>query len=334
MKKRSEALFDKSIAAAISAMELYNKPDFKYREESFIIILVNAWELLLKAKILQENNNKLTSLYIKKAKENKKGQKTKVLIYVPNRSGGKKTISLFEAIAKLNNAGFKLDKKCFENIEAITEIRDNAIHLSNSEKILNKKIQELGTASLKNYLQLIKNWFDGSFSEKLANFNFYLMPMSFFNELGEVDGISLNSKNKDLKNLVKYLAAKEKSNPYSKNSEFQMSVKVDLRFTKSDTEGVINCTLSRDDDAIKIALSDEERNKKYPLAYHEMMQKAKNIEPNLIANKVLHAIVKSLEANKKLCYFRYLDIKAKTSLKKFYNANFPHELVMKYREVK
>ena len=186
MKKRSEVIFDKSVAAAISAIELYNKPDFKYREESFVILLVNAWELLLKAKILQESNNKLISLYSKEPKKNKKGEKTKKLVYKLNRSKGRQTIDLFKAIGALAKKGFKLDERCYQNIEAITEIRDNAIHLCNSEKMLNKKIQELGAASLKNYLNLIKKWFDEKLSEKLASFNFYLMPMSFLMNLGKL----------------------------------------------------------------------------------------------------------------------------------------------------
>jgi len=33
-KSRFQFLLDKSIAAAISAIEVYNKPDFKYREET------------------------------------------------------------------------------------------------------------------------------------------------------------------------------------------------------------------------------------------------------------------------------------------------------------
>ncbi len=49
-KARHTYLLDKSVQAAISAIEIYNKPDFKYREESFSILMVNAWELLLKAK--------------------------------------------------------------------------------------------------------------------------------------------------------------------------------------------------------------------------------------------------------------------------------------------
>jgi hypothetical protein len=33
----------------IASIELYNKPQFPYREEVFVILLVNAWELLLLA---------------------------------------------------------------------------------------------------------------------------------------------------------------------------------------------------------------------------------------------------------------------------------------------
>jgi hypothetical protein len=50
LKSRTQELLDKSVSAMISAIEIYNKPDFKYREETFAILAINSWELLLKAK--------------------------------------------------------------------------------------------------------------------------------------------------------------------------------------------------------------------------------------------------------------------------------------------
>ena len=50
MSKRNHlyvSLIDKSLSSMLSAIELYNKPDFSYREEAFAILAVNAWELLL-----------------------------------------------------------------------------------------------------------------------------------------------------------------------------------------------------------------------------------------------------------------------------------------------
>jgi len=35
-----------SKAALIGAIEIYNKPRFEYRDEVFVILLLNAWELL------------------------------------------------------------------------------------------------------------------------------------------------------------------------------------------------------------------------------------------------------------------------------------------------
>jgi hypothetical protein len=34
----------------ISVIAIYNKPDFKYRDETFAILATNAWGLLLKAR--------------------------------------------------------------------------------------------------------------------------------------------------------------------------------------------------------------------------------------------------------------------------------------------
>lgn len=36
---RSKKILEKSVHAALSAIEVYNKPDFKYREETFAILM-------------------------------------------------------------------------------------------------------------------------------------------------------------------------------------------------------------------------------------------------------------------------------------------------------
>jgi hypothetical protein len=53
----------KSVHAAITAIEVYNKPNFAYREEAFTILMTNAWELLLKAKWLLDHGEAIDSLY-------------------------------------------------------------------------------------------------------------------------------------------------------------------------------------------------------------------------------------------------------------------------------
>lgn len=41
-KARHVALVEKSIDACIAAIEVYNKPDFHYREEAFSILMLNG----------------------------------------------------------------------------------------------------------------------------------------------------------------------------------------------------------------------------------------------------------------------------------------------------
>ena len=57
--KTYRSLLDKSIASMLAAIEIYNKPNFTYREDSFAILCVNAWELLLKAVYLRQNRYKM-----------------------------------------------------------------------------------------------------------------------------------------------------------------------------------------------------------------------------------------------------------------------------------
>ena len=52
MKSLSKELLDRTVLAMVAAIEIYNKPGFPYRNESFTILAINGWELLLKAKWL------------------------------------------------------------------------------------------------------------------------------------------------------------------------------------------------------------------------------------------------------------------------------------------
>lgn len=76
---KSSALMKKAIAAGLSAIEVYNKPSFEYRDETFSILMINAWELMLKARILQQNDNKMRSILHREPRQRKDGTKTKKL---------------------------------------------------------------------------------------------------------------------------------------------------------------------------------------------------------------------------------------------------------------
>ena len=60
----SSTLANKSVLAAVAGIEIYNKPNFSYREEAFALLMTNAWELLLKAKWIRDHADSMESLLV------------------------------------------------------------------------------------------------------------------------------------------------------------------------------------------------------------------------------------------------------------------------------
>jgi hypothetical protein len=61
----SKVIAEKSVHAALAAIEIYNKPDFYFREEAFSLLMTSAWELLLKAKWLADHKEDESALFEK-----------------------------------------------------------------------------------------------------------------------------------------------------------------------------------------------------------------------------------------------------------------------------
>src|SRR5690349_20526609 len=130
---RHVRLYKKAEAALIAAIEIYNKPDFKYREETFAILAVNAWEILLKARLLQVKKDDLRVLRVYEKKMLPSGQLSQKLYVKKNRAGNAFTIGYPKAITELDSdATTRISPAVTTNINALAEIRDNAVHFVNA----------------------------------------------------------------------------------------------------------------------------------------------------------------------------------------------------------
>lgn len=101
MEEIKQKLVDKSIEAFIMGLEIYNKPTIKYRIEGFSFFICNAWELMLKAELLNRNED----------------------IYYSDKSG--RALSLEPTIKKIysdKNTRVRL------NLEKIIELRNISTH--------------------------------------------------------------------------------------------------------------------------------------------------------------------------------------------------------------
>lgn len=302
------SLLDKSVSSMLSAIEIYNKPNFSYREETFAILAVNAWELLLKAKLLKENNYKLRSLYIlepvttKRGKPHKRHQRPRL-----NRSKNPITCGLFDAIAKLEPFGYQLSTNLKGSIEALVELRDNAIHFHN-EKLVVKQIQEIGFASIKNYIHTIKKW---KLEIDLSSYNFYLMPLAYVDSKFFADGMVTG----EIQNYLQFVKDKIDTEDVN-DEEFDIAVSIDVNFTKGNSFDAL--AFKYDPEGVPIALSEEDIRQRFPLTYQEVCNKARLRYSDFLQNTKFNRLMAIIKANTNLCHERKLDLKNPRSAKKPY----------------
>lgn len=293
----------KSIEAAKAAIELYDKPEFPYRNESFSILMINAWELLLKAKKLKENHNKMTSIYVKEKIKSKKGTITNRERYRKNRTGNFSTLSITDLIKTEIS-----DKNLIANLSLLLEIRDNAIHCFNKPKLLEKHYLEIIGATLSSFQTALMNWF----SFDISSDSMFIIPIGF-NLPKEYDLTDVSTKEE--KNILKYIS--EQRNHTDTTSDYDIALNIEVKFTKSKSEKAQEVRYSSDGLPIKID-TEEVFKGKYPLSYDELLSKLQNRYVDFKQNTKFYSLKKNLEADKKYAGVRYLDYYAQKGIKKTY----------------
>ena len=309
-------LLDKSVASILSAIEIYNKPDFQYREETFAILAVNAWELLFKAYILKKSNYNKRSIYELEPAQLKNGQPSPTRKKIAlNRCGNPKSISIFTAISILEGQK-QIPKNLKENVDALIELRDNAIHFYNTNSI-SRQIQELGFACIKNYLSIIKRW---DIPINVSKYNFYLMPLAYVDEKKLIDSTLTDEQSKYISLLQHKL--KEQDN----NDDFDIAISIKLDFQKGNSiEEAIN--IKYDPNGVPIALSEEDVKKRFPHTYAEIVKKCKERYSDFKFGKIFNERMKLLKQNDKLAYNRKLyPNNPKSQIATLYNAGIIREL--------
>ena len=139
MENLSESMVAKSIEAFIMGLEIYNKPTIKYRIEGFSFFIINAWELMLKAELL----NRGESIYYKDKPE--------------------RTISISDTLKRIytdKNTRIRL------NLEKIIELRNISTHFITEDYEV--KYAPLFQACVINYVNETKRFHDVDITEHIA----------------------------------------------------------------------------------------------------------------------------------------------------------------------
>ena len=149
MISENKRLIDKSIEAFILGLEIYNKPTIRYRVEGFSFFIVNAWELMLKAEMI----NRGKTIYYK---DN------------PNR-----TVSIDVAVRTIYP-----DKKTRTrlNLEKIIELRNISTHYITED--YEQKYVPLFQACVLNYASEMLRFHDIDISDYISQ-NFLTITSNY-----------------------------------------------------------------------------------------------------------------------------------------------------------
>lgn len=327
IEKLSIRLAKKSLNATLVALEMYNKPDSRYREETFCILMINAYEILFKAKLLFDNNEKMNSLYIY---ENKKGKKDKVLkqkIIKRNRIKVPYTIDINKCMNLLHSKGL-ISNNLKENLNVLIEIRDNAIHFINKSNSIKEKLYSICAASVKNYVKILQEWFNNI---SIKKYNFFVTPLNFDTALRNYEAISKNTAENNLLNYLELI-----TNTSNENDKYDILVNVDIKFSKNNSNNSNEAILLKyasDGRKINIELNDEVFKKMYPFSNQEIIKKIKEKQNNFKQDKYFNIIKKRLQKDEICCKARYLDVVNKNGKPRYYyNGNFVNKVLEIYND--
>ncbi len=195
-----QRLTDKSVEAFILGMEVYNKPTIHYRVEGFSFFMVNAWELMLKAVLL----NRGMSIYYKNH---------------PDR-----TLSIDVVIRKIytdKNTRIRL------NLEKIIELRNISTHYITED--YEQKYAPLFQACVINYANELKRFHGIEISDRIPQ-NFLTITANY--EPLDNEQIRLKYSPEVAEKLIRQANDIDVLNEAYNSDQFAINIRQNLYITK------------------------------------------------------------------------------------------------------
>lgn len=218
MENLSERLVNKSIEAFILGLEIYNKPTIKYRIEGFSFFICNAWELMLKAYLIEKKGEK--SIYYKDS---------------PDR-----TISLLDSIKEV----FTNNKDPLRiNIEKIVSLRNTSTHFITED--YERVYAPLFQACVINYTEKLQLFHMIDITEKIPQ-NFLTLSISLDVLTDEQIRAKYTAELAEKLIIERNDIAITAENT---NHKFAITVEQNLYITKKKNDADFTVAVSRDADA-------------------------------------------------------------------------------------
>lgn len=261
----SKKLVLKSIEAFKLGLEIYNKPTIQYRIEGFSFFICNAWELMLKAKIINDEGESA--------------------IYYDNG----KTISLSNAVAKVYT---DKNQPLRKNLEEIINLRDTATHfITEDHEVLYAPFFQ---SNIYNFSEQLKRFH----AEELTNHK----PQNFLTLHLDIDVLTEEeikvkySKKTAMKLIEQSKHLKQLQTKFSSNDLYILPMEIELFQTKNRADADVHYAIDNDsDDKIGIVKQLVEPKNKFNLTRKNVIDgvnkqlTAKGIKFNYVSTKGIKA---------------------------------------------
>lgn len=304
MKPLSESLLENSKSAIISCVELHNKPSFNYRYEICTILIINGWELILKAFI---NENYPDVRLILKDGTSKPFEEC--VKFVSSEKGNS-----FRTIE--------------ENLNRLYEFRNNIIHFYKEQ--IGVILYSLIHKSILLYNTFLKDHFNTDLADET---NLFLLPIGFKPYASPVDFLTKDSELSRSSYAVSTFIKSIMISTELLHSEgiedsiitgFNVAIMNENRIKNADiiagitndkskanlviTNELKDVIISTDENAKKIQIEEESLFKTiYVLSYYQVRNKCYQLFSDFKQNAKFNKIMKQLKGNPAFHKKRYLD---------------------------
>lgn len=279
--KKSLRMARAAKAAMLAAVEVYNKTAFVYREETFCLLIVNAWEVLLKARVLQLGGEDINAIRLRH--DAHRYQRDELTDDV-------RTIGLLDALPR---AGAPNEIR--ENIRGLHHLRNDVQHFGLVEPAFRQEVLRFGTAAVQNMVKALRDWFDETTE------GVYLFPIGFVGDASVVQATS--ERQRQMLHRLHEIA----TSGTNERNGYHIAAEITLDIRPS---GAVGGTVGITDDpsAPKFQLSDDEWHDLFPATYSDdLIPAVKDRYTNVTINRTFHERMKAVKADSRCTHTRPLN---------------------------
>ena len=281
-------LLGNSQAALVAAIEIYNKPSFHYRDECTTILLLNSWELLLKA-LLSKNK--------------------KSVFYTKKRNQPYRTLTWQDAMSK--GADYFPSEvphhPIRKNLDLLSIYRDNAVHFYNASDF-GVVLYALAQTSIMNLRDLLHHSFGVDIEDTV---NWRLLPIGIrppIDAVSYITGSSSAKKTGAVRQFLSELARSTEEIIESNGDTGRLLTIFDVKLESIKKIGDADVVVAIDNSAAQSGplaiVRTQDPNKTHPLRQTDVVQRIGELHGTRFTSYVFQAIVwrHRLKENPQYCW--------------------------------